>query len=313
MTLSDTRPVHREDSAPADLNVLRTFLAVYRAGSFTAAAAKLGLSQPTVTSQIRSLERQTSRQLFKRLPRGVEPTAFAHELATHVSSPLDALGAIGTEDGRIGARSAPVHVAGPSELLCTRVLPALAGLVASGVQLRVAQGQTEQLLDELRAGQHDLVIITRRPRGRALESFALTDEEYTLIASPMWAERIQGHEDEPVCAALRTVPLVAYAEDMPIVRRYCRTVFGKQHPPVEPALTVPNLHAVVSAVAAGAGYSVVPRAICEEHIDDGRVVEINPSTETPLNTLFLVQRPGAETNPAVARVRDTLREAAQGW
>lgn len=106
---------------------------------------------------------------------------------------------------------------------------------------------------------------------------------------------------------------MAYAEDMPIVRRYWRTVFGKQHPPVEPALTVPNLHAVVSAVSAGAGYSVVPRAICEDHIDDGRVVEINPSTETPLNTLFLVQRPGAETNPAVARVRDTLRTAAQGW
>ncbi len=152
MTLSETSPAHREASTPADLNVLRTFLAVYRAGSFTAAAAKLGLSQPTVTSQIRSLERQTSRQLFKRLPRGVEPTAFAHELATHVSSPLDALGAIGTEDGRIGARSAPVHVAGPSELLCTRVLPALAQLVADGVQLRVAQGRSTR---GLRRGHAD--------------------------------------------------------------------------------------------------------------------------------------------------------------
>ena len=90
-------------------------------------------------------------------------------------------------------------------------------------------------------------------------------------------------------------------------------MFGKQHPPVEPALAVPNLHAAVSAVTAGAGYSVVPRASCEEHIDDDRVVETNLSTETSLNMLFLVQRLGANTNPAVVRLRDTLRAAAQGW
>ena len=36
-------------AAPLDLSLLRTFLAVHRAGSFTAAARLLGLSQPTVT------------------------------------------------------------------------------------------------------------------------------------------------------------------------------------------------------------------------------------------------------------------------
>ena len=41
-----------------DLALLRTFVTVHRAGSFTRAAALLGLSQPAVTSQIRTLERQ---------------------------------------------------------------------------------------------------------------------------------------------------------------------------------------------------------------------------------------------------------------
>ena len=40
-------------NGPLDLTLLRTFLAVHRAGSFTAAARLLGLSQPTVTTQIR--------------------------------------------------------------------------------------------------------------------------------------------------------------------------------------------------------------------------------------------------------------------
>ena len=53
----------------ADLNLLRTFLAVYRAGTLTAAAPRLALSQSTVTTQIRTLEQQTGRSLFTRLVR----------------------------------------------------------------------------------------------------------------------------------------------------------------------------------------------------------------------------------------------------
>ncbi|MCG7208552.1 LysR family transcriptional regulator [Streptomyces arenae] len=293
----------------ADLNMLRTFLAVYRAGSFTAAAPRLALSQPTVTAQIRALEQGTGRELFTRLPRGVEPTPHAHELAGQIAGPLDALA--GLEDA--GSAVAPVHLAGPSELLCVRVLPALVPLVADGVQLRVAQGLPEPLLEEMRAGRHDLVITTRRPRGRALESVPLADEEYLLVGSPAWAGRVAGHrEADDLCTALREVPLVTYAEDLPIVRRYWRTVFGKPLT-ARAAVTVPNLYAVLSAVSAGAGVSVLPRSLCQDHLADGRLRLLHEAEEPPLNTLFLVQRPGAGANPDVVRVRDTLRRTARGW
>ncbi|MGW0818102.1 LysR family transcriptional regulator [Streptomyces viridiviolaceus] len=299
--------------AHADLNLLRTFLAVHRSGSFTAAAPLLGLSQPTVTAQIRTLEQQTGRALFTRLPRGVEPTPLAHELAAEIAGPLDALAALEGRGGALAGHASPVHLAGPSELLCVRVLPALAPLVADGVQLRVAQGLTEPLLGEMRAGRHDLVIATRRPRGRTLPSVPLADEEYAMVAAPAWARRVAGHpEADDPCAALRDVPLVTYAEDLPIVRRYWRTVFGKQLT-ARAAVTVPNLYAVLAAVASGAGYSVLPRSLCEEHLGSGRLVLLWEPEEPPLNTLFLTQRPGAETNPDVVRVRDCLRTAARGW
>lgn len=302
----------RQLPAHADLNLLRTFLAVYRAGTFTAAAPALGLSQPTVTAQIRTLEQQTGHELFTRLPRGVEPTPFAHELAAQLAGPLDALAAL-EGGGPLAGQAPPVHLAGPSELLCVRVLPALVPLVADGVQLRVAQGLPEPLLEEMRAGRHDLVIATRRPRGRALESVPLTDEEYLLVAAPHWAERIAAHPqaDDP-STALREVPLVTYAEDLPIVRRYWRTVFGKQLT-ARTAVTVPNLYAVLSAVNAGAGVSVLPRSLCEEYLESGRLSLLHDPEEPPLNTLFLVQRPGAEANPDVIRVRDTLQRAARRW
>ncbi|NKQ26788.1 LysR family transcriptional regulator, partial [Streptomyces galbus] len=90
--------------ANLDLNLLRTFLAVYRSGSFTGAAQVLGLSQPTVTTQMRALERQTGRELFQRLPRGVTPTAVADALAARIAPALDDLAAVADPAPRTGPR-----------------------------------------------------------------------------------------------------------------------------------------------------------------------------------------------------------------
>jgi DNA-binding transcriptional LysR family regulator len=296
-----------------DLNLLRTFLAVYRAGSFTAAAPLLTLSQPTVTTQIRALEQQTGRELFTRSPQGAEPTHLAHELAGRLAGPLDALAALEDQGTGPDRRTVPVLLAGPAELLCTRALPSLAPLVAEGVQLHVTPGLTDPLLEELRAGRHDLVISTRRTRGRALASVTLTDEEFVLVASPVWARRIEARlAVEGPCAAVGDVPLVAYAEDLPIARRYWRAVFGKRLT-ARAAVTVPDLRGVVAAVAAGAGYSVLPRYLCEDELAAGRLVLLHEPEEPPVNTLFLVQRPGSDGNPDVARVRDRLQRAARTW
>ncbi|MFE0374617.1 LysR family transcriptional regulator [Streptomyces inhibens] len=302
-------------AGPPDLNLLRTFLAVYRSGSFTAAARLLGLSQPTVTTQIRALERQLDRELFERLPRGVAPVPFADDLASRVVAPLDALASV-TGQGGPGENgpAAPVHLAGPAELLCVRALPALAPLVESGVRLRVSTGLTEPLLDGLRAGRHDLVIATIRPRGRSLTAVPLMDEEFVLVAAPVWADRVGGPAriaaDGPV--ALHGIPLVTYAEDLPIARRYWRHVFGKRLS-CQAAVTVPDLRGVLSAVTAGAGFTVLPRYLCLDELASGVLVPLLDPEDPPINTGFLVQRPGSADNPHVDLVRDHLLQAGRTW
>ncbi|MEX0172228.1 LysR family transcriptional regulator [Streptomyces sp. LMG1-1-1.1] len=313
MNSDDTVAVPLSGIAPvSDLNLLRTFLAVYRSGSFTAAAGLLGLSQPTVTAQIRSLERQTGRELFARLPRGVAPTPVAHDLAARVATPLDALAAATGQDDARDERAAPVHLAGPAELLCTRVLPALAPLAAEGVRLRVAPGLTEPLLDELRAGRHDLVIATFRPRGRTLVAVPLMDEEFVLVAAPVWADRLGHGLTGEGPAALHAVPLVTYAEDVPIARRYWRHVFGSRLS-CPAAVTVPDLRGVLAAVVAGAGFTVLPRYLCDAELASGALVPLYEPEEPPINTGYLVQRPGRPDNPDVVRVRDLLVDAGRNW
>ncbi|MEU0026957.1 LysR family transcriptional regulator [Streptomyces sp. NPDC006335] len=296
---------------PLDLNLLRTFLAVYRTGSFTAAARLLGLSQPTVTTQIRALERQFGRELFERRARGVTPAPYADELAARIVEPLDSLAAVagpagGPEDGP----AEPVHLAGPAELLSRCVLPGLAPLIDKGVRLRITPGLTEPLLDDLRAGRHDLVIATFRPRGRTLTAAPLNDEEFVLVTSPSWARRLGAPQH--IVAALHGVPLVAYAEDLPIVRRYWRHVFGRRLVR-QPDLTVPDLNGVKAAVVGGTGFSVLPRYLCAEELASGALVLLHDPDDPPINTAFLVQRPGTSGSPHVALVRDHLLQAARDW
>ncbi|MEU0112347.1 LysR family transcriptional regulator [Streptomyces bobili] len=301
-----------EQSHHLDLNLLRTFLAVYRSGSFTGAAQLLGLSQPTVTTQMRTLERQAGRELFERLPRGVTPTAVADALAARISAPLDELATVAGPGPAVAGRADPVHLAGPAELLCVRVLPALAPLAADGVRLRVATGLTEPLLDELRAGRHDLVIATTRPRGRTLTSMPLMDEEFVLVAAPAWAERLGDRPPAELPAALHPVPLVTYAQDLPIARRYWRHVFGRRLSGPA-AVTVPDLRGVLAAVVAGAGFTVLPRYLCLAELASGALVALHEPEDPPINTAFLVQRPGAVENPDVVRVRDLLLGEGRAW
>lgn len=297
-----------------DPSLLRTFLAVYRAGSFSAAAPVLGRSQPTVTTQIRALESQLGQQLFQRLPRGVAPTSVAHDLARRTARHLDALEAI-TEPGAPPGSplGTPVHLGGPAEFTTSRILPALTGLVDQGLRLRVTFGLADDLLDGLRQRRFDMVVSTIRPRGRATAATALTDEEFVLVGAPQWTDRLGGDTfaDDPL-AALHDVPLVAFAEDLPIIRRYWRTVFGGR-PAGTAAVVVPDLRGVLACVLAGTGITVLPSYLCAAELARGDLALLHDPVLPPINTLYLATRPGTGELPHLAAVHDQLRVAARDW
>ncbi|GAB2575216.1 LysR family transcriptional regulator [Streptomyces capparidis] len=295
-----------------DLTLLRTFVTVHRAGSFTRAAQLLGLSQPAVTGQIRSLERQVGRPLFLRLPRGVAPTTVGDELAHKVAPHLDALSEI-TEAGVGRDTPRTLHLAGPRDFTARRVLPALAGLVADGVKLRVSPGADEENLNGLAAVHHDLVVTATRSRARLFTATVLCDEEDVLVAGPDWAGRI---DPEDLRAqgprVLAGVPLIDFDEDLPFVTRYWAHVFDAR-PSGTGAVVVPDLRAVLELVRAGAGAAVLPRYLCEEAAAAGEVVPLLELAVPPLRTFFLVARAGTLAQPHIARVHERLLDAAGQW
>ncbi|WP_205650152.1 LysR family transcriptional regulator [Actinoplanes solisilvae] len=273
-----------------DLDLLRTFLAVYRAGSITAAARRLGLSQPTVTAQLKALEAATGRPLFTRLPRGVTPTPAGDLLARRVSDPLDQLARV-TELDEPAGLAAVVHLGGPAEFLTEVVLPALAALVAEGLQLRVTFGLPDELAAGLRDGAIDVAMLSQRPRVRGLHVEAIGDEDFLFVGPP---------------GGTVEAPLIAYAEDLPIIRRYWLSEFGER-PPRDAAVVVPSLLAVRALVLAGAGCSVLPEYLVADDLAASRLVRLHEPALGPLNTVYLATRAGEPPTPGRDRVLSVLR------
>ncbi|MFD5842637.1 LysR family transcriptional regulator [Streptomyces chartreusis] len=299
-----------------DLALLRTFVTVHRAGSFTRAAALLGLSQPAVTSQIRTLERQLGRPLFLRQARGVTPTTIGDELAHKAAPHLDALVEI-TETGLDDESSLrSLHLAGPPEFTAERALPALTELTGDdgqGFALRASFGNAEEALEGLAAGHQDLAISTARPRGALLTATPLCDEEHVLVAAPRWVDRIgEAQLRHKGAHALEDVPVVEVHESLPFVSRYWASVYDCR-PAAPGTVIVPDLRAVLACAGAGAGLAVLPRYLCATALERGEVVALHDPPVPPLRTYFLVVRTGTLAMPHIARAHEWLLRAASDW
>ncbi|MCF3141889.1 LysR family transcriptional regulator [Streptomyces platensis] len=297
-----------------DLALLRTFVTVHRAGSFTRAAALLGLSQPAVTSQIRALERQLGRPLFLRCARGVTPTTIGDELAHKVAPHLDALTEI-TEAGLDrDSVTRTLHLAGPPEFLAERALPALAPLISQGLSIRTSFGSAEEMLTGLADGHHDLAVTTTRPRGGLLTATPLCDEEHVLIAAPHWADQLGGPavREAGGVRLLDPVPIVEVHESLPLIARYWSTVFDAK-PTASAAVIAGDLRAVLSCVTAGAGLAVLPRYLCADALAGGDVITLLDPPVPPLRTYFLTVRTGTLGLPHIARAQEWLLRTAVDW
>jgi DNA-binding transcriptional LysR family regulator len=297
-----------------DLSLLRTCLAVYRTGSLTKAARQLGISQPAVTGQLRTLETRLDQKLFLRMPHGTVPTDAGRELIRETATALDSLeAALGRRLEPKGLSDRAIRLAGPHEIISSRVLPAIADLISDGLRLYISFGLADELLAELAEGMHDLVISTSQPRHPAISSMPLMDEEFALVGAPRWAEQITPEDiNRYGPAALKDVPVLAYADTLPIIQRYWMTVFS-QRPEIDVPIVVPDLRAILAAVKVGAGVSVIPVYLCADDIARGDIKVLYEPRLPPLNTLFLAGRTDGRAGVGLTTLRSHLLMKARLW
>ena len=294
-----------------DLDLLGTFLEIYRQGSISGAAAALGMSQPAVSERLARLEAQLAAALFDRSSRGVTPTATADRLAARITDPIDRLRQATSDPG--APTRGTVRIGGASDVIASRVIPALAPLTFDGISFEFTLGLAPSLIDALARGRLDLVIASQRHSHPEVRYRGLVDEEFVLVGAPLLAasmdkERLRADPAE----ALGRLPLVAYDSELSIVRRYWRSQFGGR--PANPvSIVVPDLRGILAAVVAGAGISALPRYLADPALAAGQLEILHRPLESTINTLHLAVPARAAMSPSTNTVIARLLAKAKEW
>jgi DNA-binding transcriptional LysR family regulator len=274
-----------------DTRQLASFCAVVDNQSFSQAAEQLGVTQPAVSLQIRSLEKRLGRRLLDRSGRRVEPTEAGLRLYRSAQRMLALEEQLVEEvadagEGELGGRLQIGASTGPGGsvvplLLCEfqRANP--------GVRIALTVSDTQTIVDqvaerELAAG---IVGAARRHRGVTFEPFF---RDQVVLACPpghAFAGRAISLEE------LQAEPLVVMQEGAGVrqVIDAALRAAGLRDSSLEVRLELGLQESVKSAVAAGYGVSFISRSAIEAELSTGaiasaRVEGLEPSREIALAT-----------------------------
>ena len=288
-----------------DTELLRTFVAVARTRSFTAAARELGYVQSTVTGHVQALERHLGGRLLDRLPTGAVLTDAGERLMPHAEQLLDLESRMRAEvPAGAGRLAGAVRLTAP-ESLCAYRLPTLVTALraeAPDVRLSLTPGGTAAALDAARSAATDLALLlepTLTAAGVLLEPIGA--EDLVLLAAPT-AAGAQGHwtwADLAAGDALLLEEGCTYSDDaarrllaagQPATRR---TRFG-------------SIEATKQCVAAGLGWTVLPAAAAAPELRERTLVALSGPPLADC-TVYLATHPKRTLAPAAQLVRDRLR------
>jgi DNA-binding transcriptional LysR family regulator len=156
----------------ADLKALNVFVAVANRGSFTHAAADLGVTQQAVSRAVANLERELGLELLTRHARGVHPTAAGATLLADAQQILADL-EIALDRARQAAAGATglLRLATTPALVDAELVPLVAALREDvpAAELTIVELRPRQIVPALRHGDVDVVLARTLPRADDIE------------------------------------------------------------------------------------------------------------------------------------------------
>ncbi|MFZ5858640.1 MAG: LysR family transcriptional regulator [Chloroflexota bacterium] len=243
-----------------EIHQLTYFVTVAETGSFSRAAERCNIAQPSLSQQIQKLEAELGEPLFDRLPRRVVLTDAGRALLPRAASILAEL-----QDIKHTMQNEAETTSG---LLTVGFIPTIAPFVLPRViqrfsrdfpqaRLVVHEGLTETLVRDLVDGKLDVGITSMPIRNRLIRTEELLTEPF-LVASPKKHDFITNasiHVNE-----LDEFPFIALSE-IHCLGEQVQSFCYQQHLEMQIVCNTSQLTTVQNCVAQGLGVSLVPRAL----------------------------------------------------
>jgi DNA-binding transcriptional LysR family regulator len=301
-----------------DLVSLEFLLAVGRAGSLSAAAGELGVTQQAVSLRMRTLEALVGVPLLVRSARGSTLTDAGVVLAQWAAKVMDAVAELdaGLTSLR-GGRQAQLRVAAsltiaehllPGWVVALRARQRQAGLPPSDVELTAANSET--VAARVRDGAADLGFVEGPAAPAGLRS-RIVGTDRLLVVVPVghpWARRRQPLRP----AELAATPLVIREEGSGTREALLQALRAELAPGAElapSALELSNTAAIVSAVIAGAAPSVLSSLAVADQVALGRLQVVDVAGLHLHRALRAVWVAGAAPPPGPGRELVTIAAA----
>jgi DNA-binding transcriptional LysR family regulator len=299
------------------LNVQRLLMLreVATRGSFSAAADALSYSQSAVSQGVATLEAELGVTLIERDRRGVRPTAAGAALVGHADGILARLEAAEGEVAAImGLRGGRLRIASFPTAGATLMPLAIATFRAShpDVTVTLAEGEPQEIVPRLRAGEFDLVLLFEF-RG-ASEKLGSGMRRVELLDDPMYLALPEGHplaaKPELRLEDLRDQSWVQTSASSPCARHVLRSCHAAGFEPIV-SFESDDYQTVQGLVAAGVGVALIPQLALSSVRDDISIRALHP--ESPVRKVLAATAHGTAVMPAVATMLDVLRTAARRY
>lgn len=293
---------------------LRVMQAIATEGSFTAAAARLGYSQPAISQMVRRLEERTGTVLVQRLGRTVRLTEAGEILARHAGPVLDSLdraeceikAIAGLQAGRVRLRAFPSA--------SSTLVPAALALVKQRfpeLAVSFAEAEPPEAMAALRAGECDVAITFTYSDDCLPES----DDElepfvvHTVMEDPVSLVVPRGHRlvgrDEVPMSEVAADPWIA---GCPRCRGHLVALARQQGFEPEVAFETEDYVAMQGLVAAGLGVALVPDLILRTVVNEDVVtLPVRPDSR---RIIHVMTTPDLQDVPAVEATIAALREVS---
>jgi len=299
-----------------ELRHLRYFLAVAEELNFTRAARRLHIAQPSLSAQIRELERRVGCQLLRRTTREVRLTPAGEVLRARAEHVVAA-----AEDALAATRAAAAGVAGPLRVVIEadadrHEVEAVRAFAAAhpDVSLRVSRLHEGDARAALLSGRVDAAILWVPPAPEEpLQACAIRQVE-SLGVVPAAAHADAGRPPRLSRSAFLRSPLALWPREAdPVSFDYWTAIVAGSEGPEPRIVAVPLLDraqdTMLDAVAAGSGVTICTVAHWQANArSDLAAVPLDPPLVTPI---LLAWRDG-DARPAIRALARWLADDGRG-
>jgi molybdate transport repressor ModE-like protein len=257
-----------------DLEALELLVAVAETGSLGQAAARQGISQPSASARMRTLERRLGVRLLVRSTSGSRLTSAGTVVTDWARAVLVQANALVEGVAALRSRQADRLRVSASLTIAEHLVPGwLVALreAAPGVHVELNVANSTHVIDRLRAGEADLGFIEGRGAPRDLHSRAVGRDRLVVVVAPRhpWARKRR---------PLRPVELAAtpllLREAGSGTRETFEAALAPYGGPAEPALELGATAPLRAAAVAGTAPAVLSALVVADEIAAGRLVEV---------------------------------------